>query len=1087
MNMNNMRQVVLLLLLLLTSSSVYTQTTTTVRGVVRDKKETLVGVNVVLMNAENRVFTGVITDIHGGYILKVPIGAKELFISYSFIGYKMNKVPYTGQKVLNVKLEPDMVLIDEVVVTGTDDRNEMGVSYKNLTSSTERMKLEGMEEMPVTSLGDALQGKLANVDIIASSGAPGSGLSIRIRGISSLSTSSEPLIVLDGIPKETDFGEDFDFATADEEDISGLVNLSPGDIESIEVLKDAAATAIYGTRGANGVLLITTKKGTVGKMTISFNQKVSFNFEPPMIEQLNGRQYITLLHDELWNYGLETKLANVSDNLTSPEINFDPTYTYADEFNQNTDWLGEVSQDAILSETTASMSGGGERTLYNFSVGYLTENGTTVGTDYKRLTSRLNLTYKFSDRFRVSMGVAFSQGNRGSNYSSSTRGVAMKKMPNLSPYVMEDDGVTRTSSYFTPKKTIQGEYSSTYNVVAMARESRNEDVNRSTDLNLTLVYDLFKGLRYTGIVGFDVGTAAQDAFLPIEATGVLGTNNNYNQGKTSARDNTQLYVMNKLIFNKSFNNKHTITSTLMLDITDKRNNSRETTIAGIGSPDLSAPILGSGKIISYSSGIGRNRDYGAIFNVHYNLMSKYMLNMSYRYGANSRMNNTNRWIGLPSASIAWRFSNEEFMKELSWLSDMKFRLSWGLNASAPGGTYPGAGRFKTEDNYGTNGAVGPSSMELTKLKWQTVEKINTGVDIAFFNDKLRFTFDYYMNTTKDLLQRSANAPSYIGYSTLAYFNSGKMRNEGWEFRGETGDILESNDFVLTLRFNMSGNKNIMVELPDNIDYMQYPEVMKNGEYGQSVEEGDAFGSFYGFRSLGVYKDDASTLICDAGGNTMYDLAGKPIQMRYIGDKGTRIASGGDAIYDDVNKDGVIDKYDLVYIGNSMPKFTGGGGFSVGYKGLRLTTYFHARLKYNIINDARMRSENMQGYDNQSIAVLSRWRYEGDETDIPKALFKNGYNWLGSDRFVEDGSFIRMKELSLKYTFPNKSLKRYGINKLSVFVTGYDLFIWSKYSGQNPEVSINGGLGSDGKFNLGGKDTAKTPKPRRLSMGLSIQF
>ena len=279
----------------------------------------------------------------------------------------------------------------------------------------------------------------------------------------------------------------------------------------------------------------------------------------------------------------------------------------------------------------------------------------------------------------------------------------------------------------------------------------------------------------------------------------------------------------------------------------------------------------------------------------------------------------------------------------------------------------------------------------------------------------------------------------------------------------------------------------MVELPDNIDYMQYPEVMKNGEYGQSVEEGDAFGSFYGFRSLGVYKDDASTLIRDAGGNIMYDLAGKPIQMRYIGDKGTRIASGGDAIYDDANKDGVIDKYDLVYIGNSMPKFTGGGGFSVGYKGLRLTTYFHARLKYNIINDARMRSENMQGYDNQSIAVLSRWRYEGDETDIPKALFKNGYNWLGSDRFVEDGSFIRMKELSLKYTFPNKSLKRYGINKLSVFVTGYDLFIWSKYSGQNPEVSINGGLGSDGKFNLGGKDTAKTPKPRRLSMGLSIQF
>lgn len=1080
--MNRIKQIILLIGFILVCMHGFGQAIT-IRGVVRDAKETLVGVNVVVMNAENRVYTGVSTDVQGGYLLKIPAGIDNLYISFSFIGYKTKKVAYQGQTELNIKLEPDALLIDEVVVKGKSDRNNMGVTFKNLTSSVQRIKMEGMDEMPVTSLGDALQGKMANVDIVAMSGSPGSGMSIRIRGVSSLSTSSEPLIVLDGVPKETSFGDDFDFATASDEDLSGLVNLSPSDIESIEVLKDAAATAIWGTRGANGVLVITTKKGTVGRMTFTVNQKFSYNFEPKSIKQLNGNQYISLMHDELWNQGLETKVYDVASQLLNPQINFDRNYNYWREFNQNTDWLKEVTQNALQSETTASMSGGGERTIYNFSVGYLTERGTTIGTAFKRLNTRLNLTYRFSDRFNITAGLSFTQGNREDNFSN-PRSVAMNRMPNLSPYVMEEDGVTRTSSYFTPEETLQGKYGGTYNAVAMARESKNESVNRSINLNLNLIYEFNSALRYFGTIGFDVNTLSRDKFLPQEVTGVRKTSGDYNFGETNANDDTQLYIKNQLTFNKDFNENHALAATAVIDITDKRNSSRFTSVSGMTSPELSAPILGSGAIVGFGSNAGQNRDYGAAVNVQYELLKKrYLFNASYRYGANSRMNKSNRWVGLPSVSIAWRVVNEDFMKALPWISDLKLRASWGSTGNAPSGSFPSAGRFSTETNYGTYGAVGPSTMELTNLKWEKVEKTNVGFNVNFFDEKLRFTFEYYWHTTKDLLQRNVAVPSHTGYSNIAYFNSGSMQNKGFEFYGETSNLIPGKDWVLTVNFNISGNKNVMKKLPDNVNYLQYPDNITNGSFAQSVQEGDPLGSYYGFRSLGVYKDQETTYVRDAAGNFQYDVAGERIRMRHE----DRVVSPGDAIYADINNDGVINKYDIVYIGSCMPKFTGGFGFSVGYKGLRLTTFFHTRIDFNIINRARMNSESMYNYNNQSVAVLNRWRYEGDETNIPKALHGRGYNWLGSDRFVEDGTFIRMKELRLNYTIPSRLIQRWGIYKLSFFATGYDLFTWTKYSGQDPEVNINGGIDQYGNFQLMGVDDARTPKPRRLSMGLTIQF
>lgn len=1078
--MNLMRHIILVLWLSLLA--VVVQAQQTLRGVVRDAKETLVGVNVVLLNENDRVLTGVSTDIKGEYLLKLPVDKANLRVSFSFIGYKSKVVPYKGQTSLNMTLEADVQLMDEVVISGVIERNSVGISYKNVTTSTERFSMKDAEMAPATSLGDALQGRMANVDIVSTSGAPGSGMSIRIRGVSSLSTSSEPLIVVDGIPFETSIGEDFDFATANEEDLTGLVNLSPNDIETIEVLKDAAATALWGSKGANGVLLFTTKQGTVSKMTFSVTEKLSYKFEPPCIKQLNGYQYISLMHDELWNQGLETSLSfDIAKKLLDPQINFDPLYQYWREFNQDTEWLSEITQNSLTSETNAALSGGGERATYRFSVGYLTEKGTTLGSDFKRLNARLNLNYKFSKRFRITTGVAFSQGNRTSPFSD-PRNVAMNRMPNMSPYVMEMDGITRTSVYFTPYETLQGKYKATFNPVAMALESTNEQLARDINLNLELLYDLIPSLRYTGTFGFNINTSATDKFLPQVVTGVRKTDPNYNRSETNSSDGTTLYIKNQLTYTKTFNGKNAITAAALMDITDKNSASRLSSVSGTGSNNLGGPMAG-GVIQDFNSASSQARDFGMVANVHYAYMSRYLITLSYRYGANSRMNKQNRWVGLPSASIAWRMENENFMKKLEWVSGMKWRASWGLNGTAPGGNFPFAGRFSTEDNYGTQGSVGPSTMQLTNLKWQMVEKIDFGLDLGLWQEKLTFTFEWYRHITRDLLQRNVKIPAHTGFSTVSYLNSGTMSNEGWELRGNTTNVLRSPVYSLSLNFNISSNKNMIDKLPDNVNYMQYPDKATNGEYAQSVEKGHPMGSFYGFRSLGVYKDRNSVYARDGEGTMLYDVTGEPVHMLHE----ERPVAPGDAIYEDINGDGVINKYDIVYIGNSLPKFTGGFGVDLGYKQLRLSVFFNTRLKYDIVNRARMHSENMYGYNNQSVAVLNRWRHEGDVTNIPKALNGRGYNWLGSDRFVEDGSFLRLKQLTLSYSLPKSILKSSGISRLNIFVTGYDLFTWTKYSGQDPEVSINGGLDAYGKFSLMGVDDAKMPRARRVAAGLTVEF
>ena len=1042
-----------------------------------DALEPIMGANVVLVNGQNRHVKGTVTDINGKYNLAVPADGKKLRIKVSYIGMKTQTVNYTGQTKIDFKLESN-TSIQEVTVTGQrGGRDQMGISRLEQTSATQRLDLtQIVETAPVTSVEEALQGQIAGLDINLG-GDPGARSSIRIRGTSSLSASNEPLIIIDGVPQDIDISDDFNFATANEEDFGALLNIAPANIESIEVLKDASATAIYGTKGANGVLLITTKRGTMGKTKFSFSSKYTFKSEPKSIPLLNGAQYVSMMQDAIWNAANAKGISNASSEMNmlfnNPEINYDPTYKYYDEYNVDTDWLDAVKQNAIITDNNLSMTGGGEKAVYKLNLGYYDEQGTTVGTGVQRLSAGMKITYNFSDRLRVRTDFSFSNTNKDANVLSNARSMAQSKMPNLSPYWIDPVTKQSTGVYFTPQEDFQGSYSSNYNPVAMVNEGYNKTTQRDEKMTITLEYDFPFHLQYQGWVSMNMRTTKNKKFLPQEATGVLWTNTNANRSTDASSDAFSLQTENKLIYNNTFAEKHKLIATALLRTNDSQSFSYTSSTYGNASANLSDPVVGS-IVASSGSGNSQRRSIMMIAQGVYSYDNRYVLRATVNREGNSTMGKSNRWGTFPAFGAAWNLEQEHFLSEKikKWLTTAKFRFGIGWSGTSPSGASIYLGAYQSLGQYMNMPAVYPVRMQLDNLKWETTKEIDFGFDLRLFN-KLNITFDYYDKLTSDLLLANTKLPSSTGYNTIKYINSGKMSNKGVEIRFDY-EVFRNKDWTVSVNANVSRNVNKVKELPSTWVMDNY--TFGNGNYALRIVENAPVGSFYGYRYLGVYQNTNETYARDAQGGIMNDWKGEPITMK----NGTELVYPGDAKYEDINHDGVINESDIVYLGNANPKFFGGGGFQVRYKQFTLTTFFYGRYGQKVINGARISLENMRGKGNQSTAVLHRWRAEGDDTDIPRALYGMGYNYLGSDRFVEDASFLRLKTLSISYNVPKKWLKKLGVNKLNVFATGYDLFTWTSYKGQDPEVTMP----SATKLV---KDNSTTPVTRRFSFGLNLDF
>lgn len=1073
------------------------------RGVVTSAtdKSPLIGAHVVMMNKDNRILASAVTDMDGNYSLVAnPTDGSVIVCNYT--GFKKKSVPVGSKTILNIALDENTQQLKEAIVTGKRRVNTgmMNVAERDLTVSATRIDSKEIENLAVAGIDDALQGRVAGMDIVANTGTPGAGMSIRIRGTTSINGSSQPLIVVDGFPYETTISADFDFATADEEAYSQMLNISPDDIREITVLKDAAATAIYGSRAANGVLLITTKRGGISKPRVSYTFKGSLAERPTGIPTLSGDQYSTLIQEEMMNTGL------LYNPVNYPEFAYDVNQPYyLKNYGQNTDWYKQVTRWGNTQDHTLSISGGGEKAQYRISLGYYDQTGTVIGTDYQRISSRMNIDYNVSSKIKFQGSMSYTHGMNNRNYISyldskvDVSSMAFNRMPNMSIYAYNDLGEL-TGNYFSPLNSPQGYWDSSnskggiYNPVAMANEGIFKLSNDRVTSNLSLIYTPIESLRYQFDVGLDVMNDKTKAFLPQTATGRPWNETSVNRSDDIDAEAFILQTFNKLVYTPDLGKNHSLQTLIGLNTYDKIAQSYKATTGNGASPYLQDPSIAARvanqDLLGIYSGASENRSVSVFGNIQYGLLDRYIISANIRTDGSSKFGSAYRFGTFPSVSARYRLSGEPFMKSMKWIDELSLRASYGINGNSPKYDFGFLSTYNLYDfSYLGEQGTYPANLELVNLRWEKSIQKNLGLNFAAFQNRINIDFEIYQKRTSDLIFYGLNIPTTTGFSKID-MNAGIMDNQGWELSVNLTPV-RTKDFNFGFNFNIARNMNYIRSISEQYP-MESGVSTSNGSYLQRIELNQPLGSIYGYRYNGVYLNQDQTIARDASGNKIYtyDALGNrvPVQMRFSYPSIAYQFQPGDARYKDINNDGNIDYQDIVYLGNANPMFNGGFGPSFRYKGLSLNMFFNFRYGNDVVNATKMGLEKMSNFDNQSTATLKRWRhpYEDPSTApsdlLPRALMSSGYNYLGSDRYVEDGSFIRFKSVTLKYALDKKLLKNTFIKDCNLWLTVQNLYVWTKYTGMDPEVSIGG---SD-PFKLG-YDYSRTPRTKDFSLGVNVSF
>lgn len=1060
-----------------------------VRGKVLDKQKNPVqGVTVAEVDAEQRTVKAVTTDVEGNFSLRVS--NKKDKLSFSYIGSKTLTQNINDRTVFNITLETGVADLGEVVVVAQrkTDNGMLPIAEKNLTIAASKINAKEMEEMSSASIDQAMQGRLPGVDITAASGDPGAGMQIRIRGTSSINSSNDPLIVVDGMPYETQIPSDFNFGTADELGYASLLNIAPSDIREITILKDAAATAIWGSRAANGVLVITTKRGSIGRPSLTYTFKGSVTKQPNAIPMLSGDQYSTLIPEEYMN-----RNGSPLNTQAVKEFQYDPNDPYwYHNYGNNTNWVDAITQTGFLQDHSIAMTGGGERAKYYASLGYLDQQGTTIGTGLNRISTRINLDYNVSDRITFRTDLSFSHTSNNRNFVNSrnnqdnVRNIAYIKMPNMGVYEYDEFG-TLTPNYFSPAANIQGQYPRVYNPVAMAREARNNILTDRITPHFNLQYDIIKDvLKTTFDVQFDINNTKNKSFLPQIATGRPFTETVVNRAYDGDVDVFNVTSKTNLIYTPVFRNEdHSLISFVSLYTYDNKSISHEALTSNTASSQLQDPSIASrtqNEELRLVAGTFQTRNVAATVSGQYGYLERYIINVGLRGEGHSRFGPSSRYGLFPSVSTRYRISSEPFMKRFNkHLDELSIRASYGHSGNAPMRDYSFYNVYDNFDwSYLGQAGVYPSNMELKKLTWETIVGQNLGFNVIMFKNKINLDVEVYKNRTKNLFFRNLQISSFTGFNTVD-MNVGTMDNQGWEI-GLNTTPFKSKDWNIDFNFNIARNVNMIREISEYYP-LERGNLTANGQYKSYIQVDNPFGSFYGYKYLGVYKDADATVAKGAKGLPIVGPNGQKVYMRFNYPATDYIFQPGDAMYEDINNDGNINYMDIVYLGNGSPRFTGGFGTAITYKkDLKLTAFFSYRYDYDVVNGTKMNTTNMYEYDNQSTAVLRRWRKPGDETDIPRALFGSGYNWLGSDRYVEDASFLRFRTLTLRYTLPKPVVNKMKVKNLSAYVTVENLFTWTTYTGQDPEISMRG----NDPFRVS-IDNSMTPPVRTFTIGLTGSF
>ena len=1044
--------------------------------------EPLMGVNVVEVDQNGRYLSGTITDMNGNYIISVSTGTATVQIS--MLGYEKQLIEVNNQTKIDITLMESSTALDAVTIVGQKMGNDGVQSVRDRATSVARIEFENLNSSMTTSVEEMLQGRLGNVDISTVSGDPGAGLNIRIRGTATLNARNSPLIVINGIPYDTQIDEGFDFGSADVEKFGSLIDVAPEDIESIEVLKDAGATAIWGSKASNGVLMIKTKRGTRSKPIFEYTSKLTHAHEPAPIPMLDGGGYSKLIADA--HYNLDTRNYFFNDGGAAREIAYDREWEEYWNYAQNTDWISQITRNAFNQNHHFSVRGGGEKSGYKLSVGYQDDKGTTIGTRLKKLNIGTSFDYKISSRLRFNSDILYTRYDQDANYdyedgyysgNRSLRAMAYRRMPNLSVYVRDTSNIPY-EEYFTPQTTLQGTAAQIVNPVAFAELSKHKRYQDNLRAGFNLDYRLSDKIRTNATITLDVFDKKMEKFLPYKAIGYNFYDNVTRKATNENTSKSSIYAVTKIIYSP-LQGKHDLKILGQLD--GEISTTRGYHIGTSRSfSEFETSTVGDKSITELWAWFSEYRSVGAFANAYYKFNDKYIFSLGAKLEGNSKYSREVRWGIFPAATVAWRLSEEPFLKNASFINDFKIRGSWGISGNAPSDNYLYFNTYAAGINYAYMDMPGviPRNMELTGLMWENIEQYNLGLSFYGINNRLNVEFDVYEKTTHNLFLRNTGIPTSTGFGSFNT-NDGELQNKGMEALIDYR-VVDRENFKFSFNFNISRNRNVVLQLPENFS-VEYGNMLANGNFKSAIVPGEPIGGFFGYNYLGVYSTLEDTYVRDAEGDLIYDIGESNPMVMIHGGPESYIYEAGDAKYEDRNFDGKIDENDLIYLGDTNPDFMGGFGPRIQYKGLIVNFFLYYRVGQEIINQTRIDTEKMYGYDNQSKATNWRWRSEGDETEMPRALYNEGFNWLGSSRFVEDGSYVRFKSASVSYNFPKSLTSKLNFQQMRVYITGYNVYTWTSYSGQDPEV------GFPTRPDTLPKDYSKTPPSIRYTLGLSITF
>ena len=1044
-----------LFLLSFTLAAVYAQNIQ-IKGTVVSgtDNEPLPGVNVVV---KGNTSTGTITDFNGTFTLSAPADA---ILSISYIGFKSQEIAVKGHKDIKIVLQEDSETLDEVVVVG------YGVQKKSVvTASIAKVSADDLASTAPVRMDNALKGLASGVTVTSSSGQPGAAAQIRVRGVGTIRTengAADPLYIVDGMPLE-----------------GGLDYLNPNDIASIEVLKDAASGAVYGARAANGVILVTTKTGKIGKTKVTYDFSYGWQSAWKKRDVLNASEYALMINEGAINAGIAPK--------------FSDPYSYG----QGTNWQDEVfNNNAPMMNHQVSVSGASEKVNYLFSLGFYTQDGIVGGnfdrSNYERLTLRSNTQYTLFDEskernwlnsLKVTSNLSYARIKSTSFDDNSTWGTplgsALALSPILNVYDETEEAIKAqfdkygTTAEYTPVYdprngklfSIPGEFGEMSNPIAKLSLPGDKHWSHKFVANFSAELQLWDNLKFKTSYGADLSFWGYDGYRPLYYLR-SGESSTQSSAYSRKEDGTVWQLENVLMYDKSID-KHSFS--VLLGQSAKKSSGSYLYGSRNNITNYSRPYIDA------STGLAANADRDAagapsvdatlasIFaRASYNYDERYMLQVTVRRDGSSRFGPNNHYAVFPSFSLGWNLTNEKFMNNRpNWLTTTKIRLSWGKNGNENIGNFkytvltsPGNNAIFGSSENVING-VKASGLANPDLKWEESEQLDFGLDFGFFNNALTFTADYYKKKTNGMLMEM-NIPFYVG-EAKPIGNVGKMENSGIEL--EAAYKFRVSDWNFRVSANASYLKNKLIEYGNESGWENLDSFQGTGDISRA-ENGKPFPFFYGYKTAGIFQNTDEV-------------------KAYKNDKGELLqptAVPGDVRFVDVDGNGIIDANDRTDIGKGMPDWTFGFNLGVSWKSFDLNMMWQGTAG-NDIYDATRRTDIATS--NLPSWMLNRWTGEGTSNRIPRFVQGDNVNWQSSDLYVYDGSYLRLKNIQLGYTLPAALTQKVFISSLRFYVAAENLFTFTKYHGFDPEISSGG-------TSLG-IDYGVYPQARVWTIGASLSF